>query len=187
LRRLRDHAQAFSIDIGRPIRRHRSDFFKEHTLRKAIQLARIQEDCRSILRVVDADDDCPKEWIHRLHTWARSEAGGVPCEIVMPNREYEAWFLASLESLREAAGIRAEVIAPPDPETTRDPKGALESMMIEGEYYLPTADQARLSAAFALDLAYRGSRSFRRMVSAFASLAEGMGVSLPQWPESLTR
>src|SRR2546426_7135782 len=46
----------------------------------------------------------------------------VPCAVVLAHREYEAWFLASLESLRGRRGIRGDAEAHPDPEEPRDRK-----------------------------------------------------------------
>ena len=49
----------------------------------------------------------------------------MPCYVVMPNREYEAWFLATIESLRGTRGIRDDATPHPDPES---PRGAAEEL-----------------------------------------------------------
>ena len=41
LRRLRDEAKAFAIDVNKPIRRRRSQLVEEAQLRRSIQLARL--------------------------------------------------------------------------------------------------------------------------------------------------
>jgi hypothetical protein len=184
LRRLRDEAAAYEIDVNPPIRRHRSDFFDEVQVKRAVKLALKQEDCGSILLLVDGDgaDDRPCEQGPMITEWAREEAGETPCAVVMAYREYEAWFLASIESLRGARGIRDDAVSHPDPEEPRGAKGQLESRMDRGRSYSETADQPALTSRFDMAVAYRRCRSFRKMVKAFGDLATGVGVALGTWP-----
>ncbi len=100
----------------------------------------------------------------------------------MAHREYEAWFLASIVSLRGKRGIREDAEPHPEPEAPRDAKGQLEARMCRGDSYSPTADQAALTAGFDLATAYARCRSFRRMASAFGTLLTNSGVRLGQWP-----
>jgi hypothetical protein len=117
-----------------------------------------------------------------LEGWAKAEAGTTPCAVVIAQREYEARFLASLESLRGKCGIRRNASAPPEPEAPRGAKEKLEEYMEPGLTYSETADQASLTAAFDLAAAYVQCRSFRRMVKVFGVLAAGAGYCLPDWP-----
>jgi hypothetical protein len=66
----------------------------------------------------------------------------------MAHREYEAWFLAAVESLRGQRGIRADASSPDDPEYARGAREALEDLMIAGRGYHTTADQPALTAIF---------------------------------------
>jgi len=106
LRRLRNEAQVFQLDVNPPIRKPRADLAEETRLRKAVRLARKQDDCAAILILFDSDDDCPKVLAPVLQAWAEAEARPLPCMVVLAHREYEAWFLAATESLR---GIRGSV------------------------------------------------------------------------------
>jgi hypothetical protein len=184
VRRLRDVAQAYPVDVNPPIRRHRSDFFNEVELKKAIRLALKQEHCDAILIVFDGDggSDCPKEDGPRILTWAATEAAGKPCAVVMAYREYEAWFLASIESLRGRRGIRPDADSHPQPELPRGAKEQLEQRMQPGESYQETADQPALSAVFDMRPAYQKCRSFRHLVEAFGDLLAASGIALPVWP-----
>jgi len=182
LRRLCEEAGALGIEIGRPIRQSRSQLVQEATLRRAVQLARLQPHCRAILVVLDSDDDCPMKIAPRLEAWVCEEAAGVPCAVVMARQEYEAWFLASMESLRGIRGIRDDAISPDAPESIRGAKEHLGTCLRPGRFYSPAADQAALTAKFSLAVAYNGCRSFKRMASAFALLVRGMNLGLPQWP-----
>jgi hypothetical protein len=184
LRRLRDAAGAFTIDVNPPIRRHLADFHEEALVRKAVRLALKQEHCGCILLVFDGDGegDCPKELGPRVLRWARSEAGNRPCAVVVAFREYEAWLLASIESLRRRRGIRADAVAHADPEEPRGAKGQLEARMEVGRSYSETADQPALTASFDMVPAYRRCRSFRHLVKVFGELVTACGAALQQWP-----
>jgi len=182
LRRLRDEAQAWGIEVGRPHRKRRTQLVKKDSLQSAVRLAVLREDCAGILVLFDADDDCPKELTPTLEEWAREAAGGKPCAVVMANREYEAWFLASMEALRGKAAILPDATSHPDPEAPRDAKGEVERCMAPGASYSPTVDQATLTAHLDLENAYRRCRSFRKLVSAFGALAAAAGVAPAVWP-----
>jgi Domain of unknown function (DUF4276) len=184
LRRLRDVAQAYPVEVNQPIRRHRNEFFDEGLVRKAVRLA-IKYDSHAILLVVDgdADGDCPKTQAPQILGWAQAEAAGRPCAVVMVYREYEAWFLASIESLRGRRGIREDADSHPHPEEPRGAKGQLEARMEEGRSYSPTADQPALSALFDMKPSYVNCRSFRHLVKVFGELVTAAGAP-PQteWP-----
>jgi hypothetical protein len=184
LRRLRDLAQAYPLEVSSPIRKHRNEFFDETLVRQAVRLA-IKRACQGILFVVDgdADGDCPEEQAPEILGWAEAEAAGRACAVVMAYREYEAWFLASIESLRGKRGIRLDAESHADPEQPRDAKGQLENRMEARRSYQETADQAALTADFDMGPAYAKCRSFRHLVKVFGELATAGG-SPPQaaWP-----
>jgi len=182
LRRLRDEAQAWGLEVGRPHRRRRTQLVKKASLQSAVQVAGLRDDCAGILVLFDADDDCPRELAPILEQWAREAARGKPCAVVMATREYEAWFLASIEALRGTAGILGEAASHPNPEMPRDAKGELEHHMRLGASYSATVDQPALTARFDLESAYRRCRSFRKLVSAFGALAAAGGVTPAVWP-----
>lgn len=167
LRRLRDEAGAFNIDIGRPIRRHRSELVKEESVRLAVRLALLQRDCGAVLVLFDGDEDCPASLGPQIQGWAQDEAGATPCAVVIAHREYEAWFVAAHES---------DV---PQPESIRDAKGRMAGLVGS---YLPTVDQPSQSAAMSLARAHQRSRSFRRLVRAAGQLMTALGADLPEWP-----
>lgn len=184
VRRLRDSAQAYPLEVNPPIRRHRTEFFDEVLLRRAVRLAMKQE-CEAILLIVDGDaaGNCPLQQAPQILAWAQDEAAGKPCAVVMAYREYEAWFLASLESLRGKRGILDDADSHPNPEQPTGAKEQLEERMQEGKSYHETADQPALSALFDMRPAYQSCRSFRHLVKVFGELAVAGGAA-PQvaWP-----
>jgi uncharacterized protein DUF4276 len=182
LRRLRDEAQAWGLEVGRPHRRRRTQLVRKDSLQTAVRVASLREDCTGILIIFDADDDCPKELAPTLEGWAREAASGKPCAVVMANREYEAWFLASVEALRGTASIRADATSHSHPESPRDAKGELEQRMSDRANYSPTVDQAALTAHLDLETVYRRCRSFRKLVAAFGTLASAAGLAPRVWP-----
>ena len=182
LRRLRDECEAFGIDVNRPIRATRSQLVREDTLKQRVNLALLQEHCGAILIIFDADDDCPKELAPVIQQWANEESGLVSSAVVIANREYEAWFLASIESLRGQRGIRDDAVSHPNPESPRAAKYALEERMTEGASYSETVDQPALTALFEMERAYASCRSFRRLTGAFGLLVTALGHQLVNWP-----
>ena len=182
LRRLRDEAQAWGLEVGRPHRKRRTQLVKKDSLQAAVRVAALRENCGAILVLFDADDDCPKELAPILEAWAREVAGGRPCAVVMANREYEAWFLASIETLRGLGSILPDATSHDEPEAPRDAKGELERRMPRRASYSPTVDQAALTARLDLRRVYLGCRSFRKLVSAFGVLATAAGMAPAVWP-----
>ena len=184
LRRLCDVAGAYTLGVNSPISRTRTDLVREDGVRKAVRLARLRPECAAILIIFDGDDDCPKEIAGIVQAWAQTESSPIPCFVVIPNREFEAWFLATIESLRGVRGIRADATSHLDPESPRDAKGQLRKRMIPNRRYDEQADQPALTDRFDMATAFRRCRFFRRMVNAFGLLAESVGITLEQWPPS---
>ena len=183
LRRLLwDHALCFGMDVGAPIRRTSSQFRREDEVRRMVRLALLQPDCAAVLLLFDGEDDCPYELAAMVRNWAQAEAGQIPCEVVIAYREYETWFLASIESLKGRWSIADDAVAPSNPEAKRDAKGALEQFMPRGRAYSETGDQDAMSAVFDMALAHRRNRSFRKLVKAVGDLARQLGQPVPAWP-----
>jgi len=182
LRRLRDAAGAYTLGVNAPIKRTRADLVRENGVRKAVQLARLQPDCAAIIIIFDSDDDCPKDIALPIQAWAQNESNPIPCFVVIPTREFEAWFLATIESLRGVRGILLDAKSHSDPESPRGAAEELRKRMAPNRRYSKTADQPALTGRFDMAAAYRRSRSFRRMVNAFGLLAASVGITLEQWP-----
>ena len=182
LRRFIKEASAWDIEIGKPIRRNRNKLIKRPELEKAVGRARLDPSCSAILIMFDGDRDCPAELGPTVQRWAAAVARDIPCEVVLPHREYEAWFLAAIESLREQKGIRPDAMPHPEPETPRGAKGQLEARMRTGRSYIETVAQPALSANFSFAAAYARCRSFRRMARAFGALLRAMGREVASWP-----
>ena len=182
LRRFVNEAQAWPVRIGRPIRLRRNQLVGESGVKRAVRLARVQPDCRAILMLFDGDSDCPAELGPAVQGWATEAAGEVPCAVVIAHREYEAWFLAAIESLRGHRNVRSDAEAHSHPENPRGAKEQFELRMHPGSSYIETTDQSAFSARLSLSAAYCRSRSFRKLASSFGNLVQSMGHDIDAWP-----
>ncbi len=182
LRRLLAEAGRSTIGVGRPIRRRRHELVRELDVQKAVRLALSKQYCRAILILFDGDSDCPAELGPAVRAWATASAGGIPCEVVLAHREYEAWFLAAIESIRGRRGILSDAESHPSPEEPRGAKEQLEARMRAGTSYIETIDQPALSALFSMSDAYRRSRSFRKLTRSIGALLSSLQQDVGIWP-----
>ena len=132
----------------------------------------------AILVVLDADDECiARRAASRtglgpeLRDRARKVAPHIPIEVVVADREYEAWFLAGLVSLRRAGKVPAGPRIPGERiEEKRDCKKILRSLL--GRPYEEATDQAELTTALPLTPGMaRRSPSYGKLLRALDALA----------------
>lgn len=172
---------AHSVDIARPIKWNRSSFNSQPQVKRAVRLAVADQGCVGILIVFDSDDHCPRTYARQIARWAEEEARGIPCEVVMAHREYEAWFLAAIESIRGIRRIRQDACSEITPEAIRGAKERLETKMLHDATYSETTDQAALTARVDLHAVYASCRSFRKFVKAFRNLLIAAGAEVNDW------
>ena len=182
LRRLVAEAHAWSIGIGRPIRVPRGKLVEQAEVERAVRLALLQPECGALLILFDGDRDCPAQLGPTVQAWAAAHTGELPCRVVIAHREYEAWFLAAIGSLRGYRGVRDDAESHPEPEVPLSAKGQMEARMHAAASYIERIDQPAFSARFSLAEAYNNSRSFRRLASSLAYLMRSMGEGIGPWP-----
>lgn len=166
LRRLRDEwrpGHVFAEPLA-PIRVHRDRFLnREEEFRKQLLLAAAK--CGEqgwILVVLDADDDCPVTLAANVYDRAKQHVPHRRLSIVIANREYEAWFIASARSLDGYRGFQCPKGIPAGAEVPRDAKGWMRRNM-QGGTYSEVLDQPAFTARLDLQLAFDNSRSFRKL------------------------
>jgi hypothetical protein len=138
---------------------------------------------RGILILIDADTDCPAELGPTLLERARGARPDIPIGLVLAKREFEAWFLASIESLRGQRGISEDAAMTAGPEDVRDAKGRLTRMMVGSGAYHETRDQPALTAIFDMNLARKRSDSFDKCWREIERLlAEASGKPVQEGP-----
>ena len=171
LRRLLDECQRPDVQVAQPFRVHRYKVVKEGEIERAIAFARrSREQCNAVLVLLDADDDCPAELGPELLKRIAKAHGDLPAAVVLAKREFEGWFLGSLESLRGARGILDDASSPPNPEEIRGAKEHLSAFMASNRTYVETTDQPALVAKFDLNLARNRCLSFDKFMRDFERL-----------------
>jgi hypothetical protein len=154
--------------VNRPIRVRRDQFLnRDEIFQKQLKLAALQ--CSSpdfesawILIVLDADDDCPAELAPIILERAAQIIPHQTVAVVLPNREYEAWFIAAGESIHGSRGFAVGAAVPADAEAIRGAKEWLKERMANRRYS-EILDQPAFSGVMDLDQAYANSRSFRKL------------------------
>jgi hypothetical protein len=156
---------------SKPILHMRScgDFFAQGKLENVIRYYRGFSDCAAVLVLLDLDDDCPAEKGPELAARIRAmEELPFSVVVVCAKCEYEAWFLASLESIQGQNYLD-------DPEAIR---GAKEWLGREFGYR-EVRDQSRYTQQLDVTLARQRSRSFRRLCHAFEELIAAANTNQP--------
>jgi len=174
LRRLaQKFAPALSVEVPHPLRWSRGRLVqREGELERAIEfMARRVGAAGALLILLDADEDCPAELGPELLSRAREARPDLPVSVVLPKREFEAWFLAAAESLRGRRGLPVDLEPPEDPEGVQGAKEWLARYMPRGSY-TETLDQAALAAVFDIDLARQRSESFDKLCREVAHLLD---------------
>ena len=158
-------------EVPRPNKVQRGTILKPEGIRRYVEFAARQggPDGR-ILILFDADDDCPRDLASRILRRATEVRSDRRIQVVLAQREYEAWFLAAADSLAGNRGLRDDLTAPGDPESIRDAKGWLTGQMPRGRSYRETLDQPALTEGFDLERARRSAASFRKMWRAVTEL-----------------
>jgi len=154
------------VNVLAPIRVHKDRFLnRQEEFRRHLLLAAAKSgDEGWILIVLDADDACPMALAADIRKRAREVLPFREVAVVIPNREFEAWFIAAAESLDGVRGFAWDAKDRIDAETPRNAKGWMKERMVSRSYG-ETTDQPAFSARFDLDQDAKNSRSFRKMCS----------------------
>ena len=158
-----------------PFLEKRTGIVNEAKFKRAVQVVSDRSGTSAIIILFDADDDCARDLIPQMIRWAQETVSALPCAVIMARREYEAWFLAAIESLRGQRRIRDNAQYDRNPEVVRGAKGVVSRFMPPNKPYSETSDQVALSAVFDLGQAYHGTSSFRKMVKEVCRLLEELG------------
>lgn len=164
----------------RPIFRHRSSVVQSGELERLVELAIGDVKLRGgILVLLDADDDLPCQQAPELLDRARVVARGCPVSVVLANREYEAWFIASAASLAGSSGFPAAVPPIANCEHIRGAKEWLSRWKPGADTYNPTHHQADLTRLIDIDLARQNSPSFDKLCRDVERLCQEVTTRFP--------
>lgn len=166
------------LDVLKPIRQPRSNLVLPQRLHSYVELAARKlaqvptNGQRSILLLLDADDDLPCVLGPKLLSDVHEVRRDIDISCVVANLEYETWFAASAESLIAAGYVHEDAVISAQPEVDRQRKGWIKRHIRKGTYS-ETADQARLSAAIDVALARHRSPSFDKLCRELLSQPRG--------------
>ncbi|MGL4511744.1 MAG: hypothetical protein ACRCT8_01525 [Lacipirellulaceae bacterium] len=164
------------VEVSLPIRKPRTRLVKadDEALDNAVKLAVLKlaeldkpGSNACILVVFDADDDCPAVLGPKI-AGRISDRQGVTVRVVLPNIEFETWFVGAAASLSD---YLADVDDPPwSPEERRLGKKWVADRFRNGSYGERT-DQPRLAAKMDLVACHRRCSSFRKLCRELARAA----------------
>lgn len=167
IRRIARDAGRFDVVVPKPVRVPRTKLvtagrLNESELRRAVTLAKVKLGDSAegaIFIIADADDDCPVELAAAVIRVARPLIASLGLGVVFTNREFEAWFLAAIESLRAVRGVHVDASVDRNPDSIRGAKEAIKRLRSPA-IYSPTVDQPAFVSAMDLAQARQKSRSF---------------------------
>ena len=157
------------IQVLRPIRGSRHKLVRKEELERRMTLAssKLTEACAPespamVLVLIDANSSLPCVLGPQLFSLAKECRPDVDVACVLANLEFETWFVASAESLRDFLDFPADAPSPLDPEQTRSGKGWIQKHF-KGPKYSETLDQPRMTAKMDLALCRERSASFDKL------------------------
>lgn len=138
------------------------------TLQSSIELAvrqlhRAPHDAAKLILVLfDADDDMPCELGPAITQRCLQIRRDFRIVCVLPNPEFETWFVAAADALRDFLEIQPDEVLPVDPEVQRSKKRWIQDRFRPGKYD-PRIDQKRLASRMDLHLCRSRSPSFDKL------------------------
>ncbi|MHB1841559.1 MAG: DUF4276 family protein [Sulfobacillus sp.] len=150
------------LEILKPIRCSRDALLNpaSQELETKLEVAnrKLQGD-RAVLILLDQHNDCAASAAPVLYKRAKASHCHLEVAVIFAVHEYEAWFLAGLESIRGCRGVRQDAEAPTDPEGVQGAKERLRSLQDGSRYYSPTVDQPAFTAKMDIAAARGRARS----------------------------
>ena len=183
LGRLLKEMERYDVYVGQPKNAHgNGNLTREGGIERFVALASVERDCGAVLVLLDAEDECAKDLAYKLAQRVMSSGTKFPVVIVCANRMYEAWFLASIEtiagqSLGGRPGLPNGLQPPNNVETVGSAKGWLDRQFPPDRAYKETEDQEAMTRLLDFDLARQRSRSFRRLCHAVEQALAGIDSS----------
>ncbi|GAB3658840.1 hypothetical protein GCM10027589_19620 [Actinocorallia lasiicapitis] len=149
------------VDAPKPLRVPRDSIIKPGGLERSLTtVLRMVPRATGLLVLLDADDDCAVTVADDLRRRGGVVRPDLALSVVLPVREFEAWFLAGASGLSGKSGLPADLKGPDQPENVRGAKEWFTKQMPPGQIYQAPAHQPRFAQHFDLDAARAASPSF---------------------------
>ncbi len=171
----RDIDPGFVPHVLSPIRVHANLLLKAGGLERSINLAALKlGGVGGIVLIIDCDWEncCPAKEGPSLKDRARNSRPDMPIAVILAKKEYEAWFIAAISSLKAKLGLTNDLESPEDPESIRDAKGWINNNLFFKYGYSETEDQPTLTELFDMAAARCFSDSFDKCYREIRSLLE---------------
>ena len=153
---------ASGLEVLKPVRQPRLRLARADHLMKAVALALLKLGGAGglVLLLIDNDpaEEPPCELAPTLTRIVREARSDADFACVLANPEYETWFAAAADSLRDAAELPQ---IPQDVEAARMKKAWVQRHLRSN--YSPTVDQPALTSRMDLSLCRRRSASFDKL------------------------
>jgi hypothetical protein len=166
------------LDIPRPIRIPSTKLIREGEIERAIELALSKIEGKGgilVLNDCDSHSCCPAIDGPNLLARASGYRPNLMISVVLANKEYEAWFIASSSSIEGKRGLSASLPIEDDPESIRGAKEWLTNHKTDGHPYTEVTDQPALTDIFNISDAKRANsfdkfyREIARMIETLSS------------------
>jgi hypothetical protein len=162
----------YDIQIGQPQKANGcGNLTTPGGIERFVQNDWTKQDCGAVLILMDADKLCPVELAQNFSKRILAIGVRFPVVIAVAKCEYEAWFLASLETIAGAnlggkLALPAGLVYTDNVESRAWVKGWLTEQFPPGRIYKETFDQEPMTKLLDLERVRQRSRSFRRLCHA---------------------
>ena len=171
----------FDITIDHPLNaKSWNNLLRAGGIERFLERAALRANAAGIIVLLDLDEaDCAADLARELAARARGRGLHLPVAIVVVVRAYEAWFIASIETIRgrRVKGLKflpGDVEPHPQPETIRSPKSWLKEKLVAGRGYVEPRDMPPLTDLLDYALVRQRCRSFHRLGHAIEQLIEAV-------------
>jgi len=153
----------FKEILGRPVPCHgRENALREKGLEGKVAVSAARPGCRAVFVVLDGEGDAICKLGPSLRMRSETTAGGKPVVVCLADPKFEAWLVASAESLG-LPGLEFR--------RRRDPVTLIKEALAPVKYVKPTW-QPRLSQRVDFELARNRDGSFNRLISRFDDVVD---------------
>jgi hypothetical protein len=156
------------VEVLKPVRTSKLKLIQPSELARTVDLAvrllrtkpSIAGDPELVLILLDADHDAPCMLGPKLLNMARAGRNDIDIACVIANVEYETWFIAAAQSLRDYLDLSRDKHLPDAPEDRRLGKAWIKRRFRK---YSETADQPAMTSAMDLAQCRLRSPSFDKL------------------------
>lgn len=155
-----------------------SNLKKEGGLERFVRYAWMEKKCAGVLVLIDGDDSdwpCAKKLAVSLAARVAKLGALKPTAVIVATQEYEAWFLASADTITSQCSLFLKTVAfDGEPESKRGAKQWLAAAMPKGSTYKETEHQLMFTRLISIEKASKRCRSFRRLESAIGEVVSAV-------------